>query len=173
MPNLFTTTTRRLYEAFYGVRTKDTEFDIKVEEMKGCEKSFQSIKNIFSNFFGSTKGIKIMCKDVYSSLTLAYSDTSPYYNFIVETTQIFQEVERLYDCLAEFISILANQTVEWDRIFEDSKKNVALREQFRMTYDHYDEKLEKLVKARNDKAQRNQNETQKEIEKFDRVNFFY
>lgn len=170
MPNFWSSTTQKIYEAFYGKRTKDTDFDVKVEEMKACEKSFMGIKQIFSQFYGNTRGFKNMCNNVYSSLGLAYSESSPYWGFIVETGQVYQEVERLYDSMAEVIGTLATQTSEWDKLFDEAKKSVALREECRRTYDHYDEKLEKLVKIRGEKVQRGQNETPQEIESFDRVN---
>ena len=55
MPNLWTNTTQKVYEVFYGPRTRDTEFDIKVDEMKMHEKSFLGIKAILFNFQKNTK----------------------------------------------------------------------------------------------------------------------
>ncbi len=39
MPNLWSQYTQKIYETLYGPRTKDTEFDIKVEEIKACERT--------------------------------------------------------------------------------------------------------------------------------------
>jgi hypothetical protein len=171
MRNFLQTTYQKIYEAFNGVRTKDTEFDVKVEELKGCEKSFIGIKQIFSNFFVNTRGLKIMCRDVFNGLVAAYNDQCPYWNQILEISRAYKDVEALYDSMADTIGILANKTTEWDKIFEDSKINVALREQNRRIYDHYDEKLEKLVRIKNDKINRNIPETAIEIEMFNRVNY--
>jgi hypothetical protein len=43
------------------------------------------------------------------------------------------------------------------------------RENVRKTYDHYDEKMEKIVKQRFEKAKRGQVDTPTEEKKFDRV----
>jgi hypothetical protein len=56
MPNLWSTTTQKLYEAIAGPRTKDAEFDLKQEEFKQMEKSMEDIKMIYKNFYPSTIG---------------------------------------------------------------------------------------------------------------------
>lgn len=169
MPNVWSSTTQKIYEAFYGPRTKDTEFDAKVEELNVCEKNLQGVKLIFTNFARNTQGIKAACKDVYTYITAGYAQDGPYYQFAVEIAQVHQEIERLYENMTEVVGIIASQTKEWDRNFLDTKKNISIRDEFRRTYDHYDEKLEKLVRARNLKSSKNQQETPKEIESFDRV----
>lgn len=169
MLNFWSNTTQKIYEFVYGPRTKDTEFENKVEEMKACERSISGIKHIYFNFSPNTRGIKNLCKDIYANIGMAYSESSPYWAFVVELGQVYQEVERLYDGMSEVVALLAIQTSEWDKLFEEAKKAVAQREETRRAYDHYDEKLEKLVKNRNEKMQKGIGETPKEIERFDRV----
>jgi hypothetical protein len=171
MPNLWTSTTQKIYEAFYGPRTKDSEFDTKVEELKACERNLQGVKLMFTNFPRNTQGLKAACKDVYTTINLAYSEDSPYFPTIVEIAQVHQEVERLYSNMADVVGMISAQTQEWDRNFLDAKKHISIRDEFRRSYDHYDEKLEKLVKARNLKGSKNQSETPQEIEAFDRVGY--
>lgn len=171
MSSFWSSTTQKIYEVICGVRTKDTEFDIKVEEIKSAEMSLRGIKSIFSNFNNNTYGIKKMCKDVYTNLTQPYTEASPYWNFVTDIAQSHQEIERLYDVLNETIGLLSKQTLEWDKHFTEAKNNVTQREDFRRKYDHYDEKLEKIVKNRNDKTFKGISETQKEIDLFDRVTF--
>jgi hypothetical protein len=172
MPNLWTNTTQKVYEVFYGPRTRDTEFDIKVDEMKIHEKSFMGIKAILFNFQKNTQGIKFMCRDVYGYLASTYGDNSAYSNLINEICNIHKETERLYDNMNEQIKILAAATAEWDKYFEEARINLLTRENYRRTYDHYDEKMEKLVRIRNDKMYRGIQETPKEIDHFDGVNLF-
>ncbi len=172
MPNLWSQTTQKIYEAFYGARTKDTELDLKIEELKACERNLQGMKLIFTNFPRNTQGIKAACKEVYTNVNLAYSEDCPYYSTIVDIAQVHQEVERLYDNMIEVVGMISTQTQEWDRNFADAKKNIAMRDEFRRTYDHYDEKLEKLVRARNLKGTKNQAETPKEIDSFESVKIF-
>jgi hypothetical protein len=169
MPNLWTSTTQKIYEVFYGARTIDTEFNNKHEELKACEKSLGGIRHILANFQKNTLGLKNFLKDVYTHMSLAYSDNSPYWSSILEVCSVHQEAERLLDGMVEFVGILCNQTLDWERNFDDAKKNIAMREEFRRTYDHYDEKLEKLVKSRQDKATRGVRESDKEIQQFERV----
>lgn len=67
------------------------------------------------------------------------------------------------------MQIINKNTEEWDKLFIEVSNNHALREKARLTYDHYDEKLEKILKVRNDKAYRNISESEKEIKSFERV----
>ena len=48
-------------------------------------------------------------------------------------------------------------------------ENLQRRESAREVYDHYDSKMEGLVRTRNEKLARHQSESAKDIEKFDRV----
>ncbi len=70
------------------------------------------------------------------------------------------------------ITNLQKHTIEWDKLFEEAKVNVMQRETLRRIYDHYDEKFEKLVKIRNEKAQKNIPESKNETDRFDRVDLF-
>lgn len=67
------------------------------------------------------------------------------------------------------MQIINKNTEEWDKLFIEVSNNHALREKAKLTYDHYDEKLEKILKVRNDKAYRNISESEKEIKSFERV----
>jgi len=169
MPNPWSNTKQKVYEVFYGPRTRDTEFDIKVEEIKMHEKSFLGIKAILFNFQRNTQGIKNMCKDVYGYLLTTYGESSPYSSLITEISNNHKEIERLYDNMVEQIRELAASTATWDKYFEDARSNILTRDNYRRTYDHYDEKMEKLVRIRNEKLYKGIQETQKEIEQFDRV----
>jgi len=169
MPNLWTSTTQKIYEAFYGPRTIDSEFNNKVEELKACERSLGGIRHTLANFQKNTSGLKNLLRDIYSHMSLAYSENSPYWSSIMEVCSAHQEAERLLDGMVEFVGILSSQTLDWERNFDDAKKNIALREEFRRTYDHYDQKLEKLVKSRQDKTTRGAKESDKEIQQFERV----
>ncbi len=75
--------------------------------------------------------------------------------------------------MAENITMLSSQTAEWDRNFDDVKKNLAIRAEYRRTYDHYDEKLEKLVRLRNEKSMKGVDEPAKESAAFERVKLIF
>jgi hypothetical protein len=169
MPNLWTQTTQKVYEVFYGPRTKDTEFDIKIDEMKVHENSFKGIKAILLNFQRNTQGIKNYCKDVYTYLSSVYGENSAYSAITNELCAIHKEIERLYDVMVEVVTNLAAQTGDWDKYFEEAKTHLATREVFRKTYDHYDMKMEKLVKVRNERLAKGLEESPKDIEVFERV----
>lgn len=61
---------------------------------------------------------------------------------------------------------------DWNKYYDDINNLYKQRENLRRIHDHYDEKLEKIIKVRDEKAFKRQNETEKEIIKFDRVILF-
>jgi hypothetical protein len=56
MPNVWSTTSRHLYESFYGPRTVDTEFNSKVEEIKIAEQNVERVKLLFHNLSSNFGG---------------------------------------------------------------------------------------------------------------------
>jgi hypothetical protein len=57
MPNLWTTTSQRIYEAFNGPRARDLEYDAKIDEVRKVQQGILQMKAIFRNFQGNTQGI--------------------------------------------------------------------------------------------------------------------
>lgn len=74
MPNLWTLGIQMIEEAFNGPRTKDGEFDLKVDELAIAEKSVVALKNFFLNITNHIKGI-IFCYYISQVLKI-YSWTS-------------------------------------------------------------------------------------------------
>jgi hypothetical protein len=101
MPNLWTTTTQRIYEAFYGPKNRDTEYDTKLGEIATVEKGMLHMKLIFRNFFVNTKGIKTLCKDIYTTIGFVYDEKCSYASIIKDTISIHHEIEALYDKLVK------------------------------------------------------------------------
>ncbi len=65
-------------------------------------------------------------------------------------------------------SIGANMS-DWNKYYEDINNLYKQRDNMRRVYDHYDEKMEKFIKIRDEKAFKNIQETQTELTKFERV----
>jgi hypothetical protein len=97
MPNAWSTTTRQIYEAFAGPGTVDTDFNLKVEEMKLSETNVRKVQDVFKNFHQHTKGWKTWLSDIYSSYGSCYGNDSPHYEIVNEVLVVHQELERLYD----------------------------------------------------------------------------
>lgn len=61
---------------------------------------------------------------------------------------------------------------DWNKYYEDINNLYRQRENMRRIYDHYDQKMEKFIQIRDEKAFRNVQENQTELVKFERVIFF-
>jgi len=62
-------------------------------------------------------------------------------------------------------------TDEWVNHFREVQAFISKREEARRRYDHYDEKLENMLKTRAEKALKGVNEQTKELEFYGRVFF--
>jgi hypothetical protein len=169
MPNFWTKTTQTFSEAFNGPRTKDTEFDLKLEDIKMAEKGIASLKTLLNNFLNQTISIRTMCRDMFHSVKMIYDKKSPYTSLASEICEVHAEIEKNYDVFNSSVSLLHSRTSEWSKLFVDVKKQVEKRETLRKAYDHYDEKLEKIYRGKIEKQRKNVTETTKDIEFLNRV----
>ena len=167
MPNFWSTTTQKIYECLYGPRTRDTEFDQKVEELNAMIALIKQIKETITHFPSRTSGIQKTCHDLYSNLSACYSDNNIYSEFIRDVCDAHRNIENAYNSCAQTIGALSQMSTEWDKQYNEVQENLKRREEAREIYDHYDKKMEELVKNRNEKLSRHQSEAPKDIEKFD------
>lgn len=168
MPNFWTNTTQKIYEAIAGPRTCDVDFELKVDEVKLLEKYMTSIKSIYHNFYLNTNGVKTIYKDMYSLLAV-YDKNSPYWPLVNDIVNIYDQCDKQYDMMVEKVQEIDKIACQWDELYAEVKACINQREELRRTYDHYDEKLEKLVKLRNEKLAKNSEEKPSDITEFERV----
>lgn len=152
MPNFWTAAARKFYEMFTGPRTKDQEFDKKVEQLKFAEKSVQQIKSIYTNFYKNTSGFKVLCRDIYQNLSFIYDESSPFWPMIKEIIYSYTEAEKLYNNLMVKVGEIEKIGEDWDKKHKEVSVFLQKREESRRIYDHYDEKMQKLYKKYEDKA---------------------
>ena len=171
MPNFWSTATQKIYEVLYGPRTRDVEFDQKVEELKYVMGAMQNTRNIIKSFPQRTAGIQEVCREVYNNFKDVYGESVVYSPFIRDVCDAHKDIERAFLACCETLNSLQQMTDEWDKLFAEVNDNLNKRKSAREIYDHYDQKMEDLVRARNDKLSRHVQESVKEIEKFDRVCF--
>ena len=76
---------------------------------------------------------------------------------------------KCYQECANTLGNLSGSTEQWHKTFTDVKLFLKKREEARKIHDHNDEKMEKLIEEKYKKMQNNQEETEEEIQKFDRV----
>lgn len=171
MPNFWTKTSQSLSESLNGPRTKDKEFDNKVEELKLIEKGVMGVRMIFQNFLNQTISLKNVYRDIHNSVKNAFERTSPFYETATDICTVHLEMEKIYTNFNENVYKLYSKTSEWGVLFEQAKKAVEHRDSLRKVHDHYDEKLEKIYKTKLEKQRKNSVESNKDINILKRVYF--
>jgi hypothetical protein len=170
MPNFWTKTSQKISEAFSGPRTKDTEFDQKAEEFKNVERGVTTMKQFILSFLNYTQTIKSFARDMNMAVKSLYELNSPFAIIAKDVYEAHLDLEKFHDSFCNKVAVLQKEVNDWHLLFVDIKDQLAKRDTLRKTYDHYDEKLEKLYRTKQDKFKRNINETNKEIELLARVN---
>ena len=168
MPNLWSTTLQQLYECFNGPRSIDYEFEKKAQEFKLVKERINLIKQTLFSFPGKAQGMLSFCNDVYNYFSLAYEKEKCYYAFIDDVSNAHKALENEYSNCKDLIYKIAQDTVKWDSCFAEIESLMKQRSEKRKTYDHYDEKMEKLVKERNERFAKNKSESTKDVEIFER-----
>jgi hypothetical protein len=169
MPNLWTKTTQIIYEAFKGPRTVDIEFNGKYEEIKLMVLQIKNISLTIKSFPQKLLGFKDLCTEVCQHLIKPYPNDSIYYPQINAIILAHKEMINCYQECSNTLSNLSGTTSEWQKIFAEVKTNLKKREEARKVHDHYDEKMEKLINEKHKKMENKEEETDEEIQKFDRV----
>jgi hypothetical protein len=169
MPNFFTKTSQKIGEAFSGPRTKDNEFDLKVEDMKIVERGVLGFKTFLANFSIYTQTLKNFANEMNATIKNLYEKNSSYAILAGEMYEAHLQMDKIYDTFLNRVTNIAAGTKDWQLFFNDAKTQINKREQLRKTYDHYDEKLEKLYKSKQERIKKNQMDTQKEMDLLKRV----
>ena len=172
MPNLWTKTTQIIYEAFKGPRTVDIEFNGKYEEIKLMVLHIKNISQTIKSFPQKLMGFRDLCTEIIQHLIKPYPNDSIYYPQINAIISAHKDMINCYQECSNVLGNLTGATAEWQKIFAEVKANLKKREEARKIHDHYDQKMENLINNKYKKMQNKEEETEEEIQKFDRVSNF-
>ena len=168
MPNFWSTMLQQAYECFNGPRTVDYEFEKKAQELKLVKEKVYQVKSIITTFPERTGGIQAVCDDIYNTVSLAFDKDKCYYGFADDVCNAHKALGNAYSNCQTLIVKLAADTAKWDASFGEVEALIKKRAEARKIYDHYDEKMEKLVKERNEKLAKGRKESVKDCELFER-----
>lgn len=168
MPNFWSSMLQQAYECFNGPRTVDYEFEKKAQELKLVKEQVYQIRAIITGFPQRTSGIKAVCSDIFNSFSLPFEKEKCYYGFADDVCNAHKALEKSYSSCAEMISKIGADTGLWVSSFQEVDELLKKRVEARKNYDHYDEKMEKLVKERNEKLSKGKKESAKDVEVFER-----
>ena len=165
MKNLWNRATQRIFEAFNGPKVRDTEFDDKIVEMNNSEKGMIMLRSVFVNCERNMNGLKTHFNETSNSIKAIYSGSPAYDQISNELISAHTSMEEQIQIFVKAMADVKNMTDEWVNLFRDAKVAIEKREKDRREYEHYDQKMEELMKDRSTKT----NETPKELEFYSRV----
>ena len=173
MPNFWSKTTQLIYEAFKGPRTVDIEFNGKYDEVKMIVLQIKNISLTIKSFPQKLAGFKDFCTEICQHLIKPYPTDNIFYPQINSIISAHQDMIKCYQECSNTLGNLSGATTEWQKIFSEVKGNLKKREEARKVHDHYEQKMEGLINNKYKKMQNKQEETEEEIQKFDRVSIQY
>jgi DNA repair ATPase RecN len=171
MPNIWSSATQNINEAFQGPRTKDIHLNAKFEEVKRLEIGINTVKSTLEKIKKNSEGMKNIFKDLSDSLQYFYdkNSNSKYYKILNSIVDANENLIKINNKFNSNINQIISKTSEWGKICGKFKVSYNEREEKRKVYDHYDEKMEKFVITRSDKLKKKLPESKKEIELYERV----
>jgi len=94
MPNIWSRTNRKIYEAFKGPRTIDTEFNKKILTVKDEEKYLDHLNFIMTRFHESREMYKQHLKDINHFFLNCYDAKSYYWPYMNDVINTHKELEK-------------------------------------------------------------------------------
>jgi hypothetical protein len=166
MPNLWTKTTQKISELFNGKKTKDIEFEDKVNEFKNFYSGLLTIKSLITNSSSYFQNLKLFATDVSNSLKRVYSINSIYKEEANIASSAHDEFNQHIEVFKTNVSKLIPTLVEMLKGEEIINSKLKIREEKREDYDHYDEKLAELYsKSKTCKNKKDLEELQEKIKR--------
>ena len=111
-----------------------------------------------------------MTNDIQTLLSL-YHESSPYYSIIQQIAQKFKAMENEYEKLILKVKETQKHQTSWHVLYNEVNLAINKRNELRRLYDHYDGKLERVLKTRTNKYEYDVEESKDEITYFERVKF--
>lgn len=169
MPNIWSRTNRKIYEAFKGPRTVDTDFNKKVEEIRSEERYLEHLQTIIQRFHESRETHKLHLKEINHFMMNCYDMNSHYWPYMNDIVNTHKELEKLHDNYIENVMRTTNITSDLNVRLNAIRENIRERDRLRFIHDHYDEKMEKYVRDRNRRAESAKAEPIEFVHGFERV----
>ena len=110
-----------MQEAFKGPRTRDADYDSKLEEMKSMEKNLNGLKTTLSNFINYTSGYKSFCFEFVATIKSNYEKHLVFGGLGNDIAECHQQIQKNYDEMAAGMNGVCLGVNEWSTVFNQAK----------------------------------------------------
>lgn len=148
MKNFINRATERIYEAFNGPKIKDQEYDNKIAEMVKSEKGMIAFRTNFLNIEKNFGGLRAHLNDTAANVKALFEGNTAYEATITEISNIHLSMDLKIQNFLKSINEVRGMTDEWMGFFTEIKILIEKRETVRRDYEHYDNKMEELMKSK-------------------------
>lgn len=169
MISFFNKATQRIAEAFNGPKVKDTEFDEKLEEMNQSEKGLNELRGILFNVDKNFAGLRFHFLCVYSAVEHIYAGNKQYEAVTSELISTHREMEEMCNKFITQFAEVKSTTTQWMGLFQEARLLIEKRKEARRVYEHYDDKMEKLLKERSQRS----SETPDQLDYYNKVSVIF
>ena len=158
----------QISEVISGPKTKDIDFDLKLEEMKTTEKNILNLRSFLPKLSSFSSSSAKLFKEFSEAIRAVYGKNSICSNIGNEIADCNLHIERLFDDFANYNNEIYKSTNQWSTLFDNAKASIKEREESRKKFDKYLDKITKLEKTKAEKLKKNSFET-KDSEKLVKV----
>ena len=149
MKNTFNKVTQSIFEAFKGPRTKDFEFEKMAQEYQICKERMLNLKNLIDSYPSQLEVFQASINSLIENFENIFNkEQEGYFQFMSNVTSAHKALNNklltMHLKLEKLQSLMAKLTEHCTAV--DGK--LALREEKRKTFDHYDEKMAEISEDR-------------------------
>ena len=149
MKNNSTINCQSLYEMFKGPHKKDFEYEKINEEYQITKGRMLTIKSVIDTYPSRLEGYKSINESFISNLEIFSKSQNKYYQFISNVIGAHKNFNSKLMTMLSDLENMKQLTNRWNDNSSSVDEKLALREEKRKNYEHYDKKLSELFEERN------------------------
>ena len=149
MINNSTINNQSLYEIFKGPNKKDFEYEKINEEYQITKGRMLTIKSVIDTYPSRLEGYKSINESFISNLEILSKSQNKYYQFISNVIGAHKNFNSKLMTMLSSLENMKQLTNRWNDNSSSVDEKLALREEKRKNYEHYDKKLSELFEERN------------------------
>ena len=169
MKNTFNKITQSIFEAFKGPRTKDFEFEKMAQEYQICKERMLNLKNLIDSYPSQLEGFQVSLNSLIENFENIFSkEQEGYFQFMSNVTAAHKALNNKLLAMHLKLEKLQSSMAKWTEHCTSVDGKLALKEEKRKTFDHYDEKMAEMLEDRYKTIIKGKTPSEKDDEKYAR-----
>lgn len=147
-------------------RKQEEDFDKLVQKMRTIETGMLNFRKYMQCIGKSLEAMSTLYTEFSTVFPQFYETSSSFGDICKDLSSAHQDISRILLGFNTCLNKLLSRTSEWNSLFTQIKNELKEREEKKKNYDHYEDKLDKLMEAFEKKKKIDQDKYDRNEEKF-------